>query len=82
MRAAFPWVRISIGTDLWSHIKVGSNATFDFTDQTTGEVSLTTIRKVKGHPLWVSVSTNKSEIFKELVDHASTPGDGGSLCLR
>src|SRR5262249_51711172 len=33
-------------------------------DPVTGEVRLVTVRKVKDHPLWVSVSTNKNDIFK------------------
>jgi diguanylate cyclase (GGDEF)-like protein len=52
------------GTSLLAHIGAGSNATFD-DDTVKGEARLVTIRKVKGHPLWVSVSVKKSEIYKD-----------------
>src|SRR6476661_10479374 len=51
------------GSELVSHIRSGANATFDGVHPETGEDRLITIRKIKGHPLWVSVSINKSEIF-------------------
>ncbi len=34
------------------------------TDATTGEARLVTVRKVRGHPLWVSVSVDKGDIFQ------------------
>ncbi|MGE0035830.1 MAG: EAL domain-containing protein [Xanthobacteraceae bacterium] len=51
------------GTKLAQHLK-GEGATFEDTDPTTGESRLTTVRPVRGHPLWVSVGINKSDIFK------------------
>jgi diguanylate cyclase (GGDEF)-like protein len=52
-------------TELAKHIRAGVNATFDYTDTESGETRLVTVRQVKGHPLWVSVSINQSEIFKD-----------------
>jgi diguanylate cyclase (GGDEF)-like protein len=51
------------GTNLFAHMRTGTSATFD--DAVNGEPRLVTIRKVKDHPLWVSVSVNKDEIYKE-----------------
>jgi diguanylate cyclase (GGDEF)-like protein len=45
--------------------KIGAgNKTFEIADPATGQPRLVTVRKVRGHPLWVSVSTNKSEAVK------------------
>ena len=51
------------GTRLFGHMHAGSSATF-VSDAENGEPRLITVRKVKGHPLWVSVSTNKNEIHR------------------
>jgi diguanylate cyclase (GGDEF)-like protein len=52
-------------TELFHHLQVGLAGTFDDVDPTTGEARMVTVRRVKGHPLWVSVSIDKSEIFKD-----------------
>jgi diguanylate cyclase (GGDEF)-like protein len=50
---------------LFAHMRAGSStATFEDSNRSHGEPRLITVRKVKGHPLWVSVSTNQSEIYK------------------
>ena len=51
-------------SELGRHIRAGANATFDGVHPETGVDRLITIRKVKDHPLWVSVSINKDEIYK------------------
>jgi diguanylate cyclase (GGDEF)-like protein len=45
------------GTDLFTRMRAGENATFD-----DGAGRMVTIRKVRGQPLWVSVSINKAAI--------------------
>ncbi len=58
------------GTKLFEHMRAGINATFEADDARDGDDTrdghdhLVTIRKVKDHPLWVSVGVDKSEIFK------------------
>src|SRR5262245_5540769 len=47
-------------TELAKHIRAGVNATFDYADPESHETRLVTVRQVKGHPLWVSVSINQS----------------------
>jgi diguanylate cyclase (GGDEF)-like protein len=49
-------------TSLSAHMAAGTNATFD-DDLANGEGRLVTVRKVRGNPLWVTVSTNKGEIY-------------------
>jgi diguanylate cyclase (GGDEF)-like protein len=51
------------GTTLFDHMKAGANATFESVDAGGGEAHLDTIRKVKGHPLWVSVRVNKADVY-------------------
>lgn len=47
------------------HIRGGtSSVTFEEFDRSQGEWRLITVRKVKGNPLWVSVSSNQSELSK------------------
>ena len=48
----------------WRSISRANGATFEDTDPTTGESRLVSVRPVRGHPLWVSVGINKSDIFK------------------
>ena len=48
-------------------MQAGANTTFEDNSFSDGEAQLVTLRKVRGHPLWVSVSSNKSEIFKDSV---------------
>ncbi|HEY7248399.1 MAG TPA: EAL domain-containing protein [Xanthobacteraceae bacterium] len=53
------------GTRLLEHMRSGAtSSTFEDTAQPNGEPCLITLRKVKGHPLWVSVTTNDDEIYK------------------
>jgi PAS domain-containing protein len=52
------------GTELFARMQSGSNSTFESRDESTGEGRLITVRKVKGHPLWVSVSTDSGEIYR------------------
>jgi diguanylate cyclase (GGDEF)-like protein len=40
-----------------------TTATFDDDDRLGGDGRLVTVRKVRGNPLWVSVSTNKAQIY-------------------
>jgi diguanylate cyclase (GGDEF)-like protein len=51
-------------TKLFSQIQAGNNSTFEDADPANGGVRLVTVRKVRGHPLWVSVSTNENEIHR------------------
>src|SRR5262245_15604370 len=52
------------GTELYARMQSGSNATFEDGVASTGEGRLITVRKVRDHPLWVSVSTNDEEIYR------------------
>ena len=54
------------GSKLAAHMHAGvSPSTFDDADRSEGgEPLLITVRKVKGHPLWVSVSTSQDETYK------------------
>ena len=54
------------GSKLAAHMHAGvSPSTFDDADRSEGgEPLLITVRKVKGHPLWVSVSTSQDGIYK------------------
>ncbi|HSV26024.1 MAG TPA: cache domain-containing protein, partial [Xanthobacteraceae bacterium] len=51
------------GTTLFDRMKAGANATFESADSEDGLVRLDTIRKVRGHALWVSVRVNKADTF-------------------
>ena len=51
------------GSKIFAQMRLGANATFQDTDA-SGELHLVTIRKVHGQPLWLSVSTNESEIHR------------------
>ena len=53
------------GAKLFGRIQAGGNVTFEDVAPADGESRLLTIRKVKDHPLWVSVSAKKDEIFKD-----------------
>ncbi len=52
------------GTKLFAEMRNGTNNTFETADPSTGQMRLVTLRKVAGHPLWVSVSTDMNEIYK------------------
>ena len=51
------------GTKLFSQIFAGANVLFNDTS-TAGEPLVIAVRKVKDHPLWVSVSVRQAEIYK------------------
>src|SRR5215831_4407295 len=50
-------------TNLFAHMGAVTTTTFDDDDHVSGDGRLVTVRKVRGNPLWVSVSTNKAEIY-------------------
>jgi diguanylate cyclase (GGDEF)-like protein len=52
------------GTKIARHMQAEGEATFEDDEGTGSEGRLVTIRKVRGHPLWVSVSVNNGDIFK------------------
>ena len=52
------------GTKLFAEMRKGANTTFEYTDSSDGLMRLVTLRKVGGHPLWVSVSTDMNEIYR------------------
>jgi diguanylate cyclase (GGDEF)-like protein len=56
-------------TEVARRIRSYGNATFEEMNAASGEPSLVTIRKVRGHPLWVSVATSKP---RALADSWST----------
>jgi diguanylate cyclase (GGDEF)-like protein len=56
------------GSKLLSQIRAGSNTTFEEIAPSDGEARLFTVRKVKDHPLWVSVGAKKDEIYKDSSD--------------
>jgi diguanylate cyclase (GGDEF)-like protein len=49
-------------TKMFARMQAGINSTFEDVDPSNGEVHLVTIRKVRDHPLWVSISTNENDI--------------------
>ncbi len=52
------------GTKLFAELRSGANSTFEAADPSSGQMRLVTLLKVAGHPLWVSVSTDLSEIYR------------------
>jgi PAS domain-containing protein len=52
------------GTKLGDHMRADGGATFQDIDPATGEERMVTVRKIRGHPLWVSVSVAEDDIFK------------------
>jgi diguanylate cyclase (GGDEF)-like protein len=52
-------------SETMKHIRASENATFLDRGPATGAGRLTTIRKVSGHPLWVSVSTGNEDIYRD-----------------
>jgi len=51
------------GSTLFSHMQSRLNGEFEIQDGLTGQIRLVTLRKVKGQPLWVSVSLDKNEVL-------------------
>ncbi len=61
--------RLSLGqnltrTKLFDHIKTGSNKIFHDPSASPNDSLAITARKVRGHPLWVTVSTKEDDIYK------------------
>jgi diguanylate cyclase (GGDEF)-like protein len=52
------------GTKLFAEMQRNANGTFEDVDPSTGQMRLEALRKVTGHPLWVAVSTDLSEIYQ------------------
>jgi diguanylate cyclase (GGDEF)-like protein len=52
------------GTKVFAEMQKNSNSTFQDADPSTGQMRLQMLHKVTGHPLWVGVSTDMSEIYK------------------
>src|SRR3984885_4253801 len=52
------------GTKVFAEMQKGTNSTFDTAVPSSGQMRLETVRKVAGHPLWVDVSADLSEIYK------------------
>jgi diguanylate cyclase (GGDEF)-like protein len=50
------------GSDLFDYIEKGTNSTVESAPAPGGPVNLVTLRKVRGHPLWVSVTASRDEI--------------------
>jgi diguanylate cyclase (GGDEF)-like protein len=50
------------GTELFTRMQSRANYTFEQRDASTGQTRLVALRKVKGHPLWVTVSLIKDEV--------------------
>lgn len=50
--------------DILTHAREKTNATFETGASSNGRARLVTIRKVRGHPLWVSVSVDERGIYK------------------
>jgi len=51
------------GSDLFAHMQSRLNGEFEDQDRLTGQTRLVALRKVKGQPLWVSVSLDKNEVM-------------------
>ncbi|MGC1778387.1 MAG: EAL domain-containing protein [Xanthobacteraceae bacterium] len=51
------------GSDLFNRMQTRLNGEFEIRDRLTGQTRLVALRKVKGQPLWVSVSLDKSEVL-------------------
>ncbi len=52
-------------TKLFNHIQADGDAAFENMETAAGDVLLVTARKVRGYPLWVAISTEESEIYRE-----------------
>jgi diguanylate cyclase (GGDEF)-like protein len=66
-------------TKLIEKIRMGINSAFELPDPVTGQARLMTLRKVKGHPLWVLVSLSKDEIVADSFDELERAGIGGLI---
>ncbi|MFL6797763.1 MAG: EAL domain-containing protein [Xanthobacteraceae bacterium] len=52
------------GSELFARMRSGHNVSFEDGDSATEEGRLITIRKIRGQPLWVSVSMRSREIYR------------------
>jgi diguanylate cyclase (GGDEF)-like protein len=52
------------GSEIFKHTQSSRNATFETHSSPDGRTQLVTLRKVRGHPLWVSVGVDKNHIYK------------------
>ena len=52
-------------TEMFKRLQAGTNVTFEDNGFAEGGAQVVTLRKVRGNPLWVSVSSNKAEIYKD-----------------
>jgi diguanylate cyclase (GGDEF)-like protein len=52
------------GSNLFKHLQTGTSSVFLDTGATPEDSLLVTARKVRGHPLWVTVSTQEADIYK------------------
>ncbi len=52
-------------TEMFRRAQASANATFEYTDPATDRTRLVTFRQVRGHPLLVSVSLDRGDIFRE-----------------
>ena len=50
-------------TILGRHLRTGDSGLFEDSKSSEADTRLVALRKVRGHPLWVTVSVKKSEIF-------------------
>jgi len=55
------------GTESFDRMQRGVNSVFEEQDSSTGHVRLVALRKVRGQPLWVSVSLDKNEVLASSV---------------
>lgn len=51
------------GSELFNHMQTRFNGDFETYDRLTRQTRLVALRKVKGQPLWVAVSLDKSEVL-------------------
>jgi diguanylate cyclase (GGDEF)-like protein len=50
------------GTEMFARMQSRTNSTFEQRIASTGQTRLVALRKVKGHPLWVTVSLDRDEV--------------------
>jgi diguanylate cyclase (GGDEF)-like protein len=53
------------GREIARRMATSANASFEDADPSSGQTRIITIRKVRGHPLWVSVSTSEQDAFAD-----------------
>ena len=50
-------------TKLFARMEIGANGVFEQPDLASGQTRIVALRKVKGQPLWLSVSVGKNEVL-------------------